>query len=327
MNNLWQAFFISLIITTLLGPLLIPQLKRLKFGQNVRSDGPSRHLQKAGTPTMGGLMFLAGTAAAVLMLSRGLTDGLIVLIVIVGFGLIGFIDDYLKVVLKRSLGLRAREKLLWQILLAAGLAYWVVYGMGRGAEIVLPYSGYFTTGGIQLDLGWWPFMVFTVIVVVGAANAVNLTDGLDGLAAGVSMIAALALMIISLLVLKEGVAISMAALSGGCLGFVFFNRHPAKVFMGDTGSLAIGGGLGAAAVITRSELFFLIIGGIFVLETLSVIIQVISFQTTGRRLFRMSPLHHHFELGGWSENRVVLTFWALTLVFAAIGLAGYYNIY
>lgn len=170
-------------------------------------------------------------------------------------------------------------------------------------------------------------MVFTVIVVVGAANAVNLTDGLDGLAAGVSMIAALALMIISLLVLKEGVAISMAALSGGCLGFVFFNRHPAKVFMGDTGSLAIGGGLGAAAVITRSELFFLIIGGIFVLETLSVIIQVISFQTTGRRLFRMSPLHHHFELGGWSENRVVLTFWALTLVFAAIGLAGYYNIY
>lgn len=327
MNNLWQAFFISLIITTLLGPLLIPQLKRLKFGQNVRSDGPSRHLQKAGTPTMGGLMFLAGTAAAVLMLSRGLTDGLIVLIVIVGFGLIGFIDDYLKVVLKRSLGLRAREKLLWQILLAAGLAYWVVYGMGRGAEIVLPYSGYFTTGGIQLDLGWWPFMVFTVIVVVGAANAVNLTDGLDGLAAGVSMIAALALMIISLFVLKEGVAVSMAALSGGCLGFVFFNRHPAKVFMGDTGSLAIGGGLGAAAVITRSELFFLIIGGIFVLETLSVIIQVISFQTTGRRLFRMSPLHHHFELGGWSENRVVLTFWALTLVFAAIGLAGYYNIY
>ena len=327
MNNLWQAFFISLIITTLLGPLLIPQLKRLKFGQNVRSDGPSRHLQKAGTPTMGGLMFLAGTAAAVLMLSRGLADGLIVLIVIVGFGLIGFIDDYLKVVLKRSLGLRAREKLLWQILLAAGLAYWVVYGMGRGTEIVLPYSGYFTTGGIQLDLGWWPFMVFTVIVVVGAANAVNLTDGLDGLAAGVSMIAALALMIISLLVLKEGVAISMAALSGGCLGFVFFNRHPAKVFMGDTGSLAIGGGLGAAAVITRSELFFLIIGGIFVLETLSVIIQVISFQTTGRRLFRMSPLHHHFELGGWSENRVVLTFWALTLVFAVIGLAGYYSIY
>lgn len=327
MNNLWQAFFISLIITTLLGPLLIPQLKRLKFGQNVRSDGPSRHLQKAGTPTMGGVMFLAGTAAAVLMLSCGAVDGIIVLIVTVGFGFIGFIDDYLKVVLKRSLGLRAREKLLWQILLAAGLAYWAVYGMGRGTEIVLPFSGFLTPGGIQLDPGWWLFMVFTVIVVVGAANAVNLTDGLDGLAAGVSMIAALALMMIAVFVLKEGVAVSMAALSGGCLGFLFFNRHPAKVFMGDTGSLAIGGGLGAAAVITRSELFFLIIGGIFVLETLSVIIQVISFQTTGRRLFRMSPLHHHFELGGWSENRVVLTFWTVTLVFAVIGLAGYYSIY
>lgn len=327
MNNLWQAFFISLIITTLLGPLVIPLLKRLKFGQNIRSDGPSRHLQKAGTPTMGGVIFLAGTAVAVLMLSRGTADGIIVLAVIVGFGLIGFIDDYLKVVLKRSLGLRAREKLLWQILLAAGLAYWVVYGMGRGTEIVLPFSGFLTCGGIQLDLGWWPFMLFTVTVLVGAANAVNLTDGLDGLAAGVSMITALGLMIIALLVLKEGVAVSMAALSGGCLGFLFFNRHPAKVFMGDTGSLAIGGGLGAAAVITRSELFFLIIGGIFVLETLSVIIQVISFQTTGRRLFRMSPLHHHFELGGWSENRVVLTFWTATLVFAVIGLAGYYGIY
>lgn len=327
MNNLWQAFFISLIITVLLGPLLIPLLKRLKFGQNIRSDGPSRHLQKAGTPTMGGVMFLAGTAVSGLILSRSLPDGIIVLAVIAGFGLIGFLDDYLKVVLKRSLGLRAREKLLWQILLAAGLAYWVVYGMGRGTEIVLPFSGYFTLGGIQFDPGWWTFMAFTIIVVVGAANAVNLTDGLDGLAAGVSMIAALALMLIALLVHKEGVAISMAALSGGCLGFLFFNRHPARVFMGDTGSLAIGGGLGAAAVITRSELFFVIIGGIFVLETLSVIIQVISFQTTGRRLFRMSPLHHHFELGGWSENRVVLTFWIATLVLAVIGLAGYYGIY
>lgn len=327
MKNLWQAFVISLLITSLLGPLVIPLLKRLKFGQNIRSDGPSRHLQKAGTPTMGGIMFLAGTAVGGFMLSRGRADGIIVLLVIIGFGLIGFLDDYMKVVLKRSLGLRAREKLLWQVLLAVGLAYWVVYGLERGTEIVLPFSGFFTAGGIQADLGWWPFMVFTVIVVVGAANAVNLTDGLDGLAAGVSMIAALALMMIALLVLKEGVAVYMAALAGGCLGFLFYNRHPAKVFMGDTGSLAIGGGLGAAAVITRSELFFLIIGGIFVLETLSVIIQVISFQTTGRRLFRMSPLHHHFELGGWSESRVVLTFWTTTLIFALIGLAGYYGIY
>jgi phospho-N-acetylmuramoyl-pentapeptide-transferase len=327
MKNLWQAFAISLAVTSLLGPLVIPLLKKLKFGQNVRSDGPSRHLSKTGTPTMGGIMFIAGTAVGGFILGHGLADGIVVLIMILGFGLIGFFDDYTKVVLKRSLGLRAREKLLLQILLAMGLSYWVVYGLGRGAQIILPYSGFFNPGGIQVNLGWWPFMLFTVVVAVGAANAVNLTDGLDGLAAGISMVVALAFMVIALLVHKDGVAVSMAALAGGCLGFLFFNRHPAKVFMGDTGSLAIGGGLGAAAVMTGSELFLLIIGGVFVLETLSVILQVVSFQTTGRRLLRMSPLHHHFELGGWSENRVVFTFWAATLIFAVIGLAGAYRIY
>jgi len=327
MKNLWQAFAISLVVTSLLGPLVIPLLKKLKFRQNIRSDGPSRHLSKTGTPTMGGIMFIAGTAVGVGILAHGQADGIVVLIMILGFGLIGFFDDYMKVVLKRSLGLRAREKLLLQILLAMGLSYWVVYGLGRGTQMVLPFSGFFTPGGIQATLGWWPFMAFTIVVVVSAANAVNLTDGLDGLAAGISMIVALAFMVIALLVLKDGVAISMAALAGGCLGFLFFNRHPAKVFMGDTGSLAIGGGFGAAAVMTGSELFLLIIGGVFVLETLSVILQVISFQTTGHRLFRMSPLHHHFELGGWSENRVVFTFWAATLIFAVIGLAGVYGIF
>lgn len=326
MENLWTAFAISLVVTLLLGPLAIPALRRLKFGQSIRSDGPSRHLQKAGTPTMGGIMFLAGTAAGGFLLARGMTDGMIVLLMTLGYGFIGFLDDYIKVVLKRSLGLRAREKLLGQIVLAAGLAFWVVFSSDRGTDLVLPFSGFFTPGGIQFDLGWWPFLAFTVLVVVGFGNAVNLTDGLDGLAAGVSLLVALALMTIAMKVDKAGVAVSMAALSGGCLGFLFFNRHPARVFMGDTGSLALGGGLAAAAVITRSELFLMIIGGIFVLETLSVIIQVISFQTTGRRVFRMSPLHHHFELGGWGENRVVLTFWTATLVFAVIGLAGLYRL-
>lgn len=325
-EDLWKAFAISLAVTLLLGPLAIPTLKRLKFGQNIRSDGPSRHLQKAGTPTMGGIMFLAGTAAGGFLLARGNNDGMIVLLMTLGYGFIGFLDDYVKVVLKRSLGLRAREKLLGQILLAAGLAFWVVFGSDRGTALVLPFSGFFTSGGIQLDLGWWPFWAFTVVVVVGFGNAVNLTDGLDGLAAGVSVLVALAMMTIAMKVDKAGVAVSMAALSGGCLGFLFYNRHPARVFMGDTGSLALGGGLAAAAVITRSELFLVIIGGIYVLETLSVIIQVISFQTTGRRVFRMSPLHHHFELGGWGEKRVVLTFWAATLVFALIGLTGLYRL-
>lgn len=325
MKSLSLAFAISLAVTSLLGPLIIPLLKRMKFGQNIRSDGPSRHLNKAGTPTMGGVIFLAGTVAGCIFLARGRADVLIVLAALLGFGLIGFLDDYMKVVLKRSLGLKARQKLLCQVLLAAGLTFWILYGLGRGTEIVIPFAGFFTPGGIQLELGVWPFMAFAVMVIVGAANAVNLTDGLDGLAAGVSMLVALALMIIALFVLRDGVTVSMAALAGGCLGFLIYNRHPAKVFMGDTGSLALGGGLGAAAVITRSELFLLIIGGIFVLETLSVIIQVVCYQTTGRRFFRMSPLHHHYELGGWSENRVVFTFWTATMIFAAIGLIGIYR--
>ena len=326
MELLEKAFAISLVVTLAMGLLLIPWLKRLKFGQNIRSDGPSRHLQKAGTPTMGGIIFLGGIFVAVLLTAPERVDALVVLAITLGYGLIGFLDDYIKIVLKRSLGLRAREKLLGQIILAVFLAYGVVFWWDRGTALVLPFSGYFTAGGIQLELGWWPFLAFTLLVVVGTANAVNLTDGLDGLAAGASLLAAAAMMLIALKVDKYGVAAVMAALSGGCLGFLFYNRHPARVFMGDTGSLALGGGLGAAAVVTRSELFFVIIGGIFVVEVLSVIIQVISFQTTGRRIFRMSPLHHHFELGGWSENRVVLTFWAITLLLGVIGLSGLYRL-
>lgn len=326
MEFLGKAFAIALVVTLAMGLLLIPWLKRLRFGQNIRSDGPSRHLQKAGTPTMGGIVFLAGIFVAVLLIAPERVDALVVLAITLGYGLIGFLDDYIKIVLRRSLGLRAREKLLGQIILAVLLAYGVVFWWDRGTALVLPFSGYFTSGGIQLELGWWPFLAFTLLVVVGTANAVNLTDGLDGLAAGTSLLAAAAMMLIALKVDKYGVAAVMAALSGGCLGFLFYNRHPARVFMGDTGSLALGGGLGAAAVVTRSELFFVIIGGIFVVEVLSVMIQVISFQTTGRRIFRMSPLHHHFELGGWSENRVVLTFWFITLLLGITGLAGLYRL-
>ena len=225
-NSLWQAFVIALAVSLLLGPLVIPWLKRLKFGQNVRSDGPSRHLQKAGTPTMGGLIFLTGILAAGLLTGRGQPDLLVVLIIVVGFGFIGFLDDYIKVVLKRSLGLRAREKLLGQVLLAAGLAFWAVFTADRGTALTLPFSGFLTPGGIQLDLGWWPFLIFTVLVVVGFSNAVNLTDGLDGLAAGVSILAALAMIPVALAVDKTGVAVSMAALCGACTGFCFITVTP-----------------------------------------------------------------------------------------------------
>ncbi|WP_072867378.1 phospho-N-acetylmuramoyl-pentapeptide-transferase [Desulfofundulus thermosubterraneus] len=329
-NDLWlllsKALLISLVVTLLLGALTIPVLRRLKFGQSIRDDGPVTHFSKGGTPTMGGIMFLAGTTVAGLWLARHFPDGLLVLGVTLGFGLIGFLDDYIKVALKRSLGLRAREKLFGQAILSVLLALLAVSTFGRGTDVVIPFSGFFVPGGVTLELKSWGFLLFDVLVVVFTANAVNLTDGLDGLAAGVTVPVAAALMFISLLMDKLGIAIIMAALVGGCLGFLVYNHHPARIFMGDTGSLAVGGALGAAAVLTRSELFLLVIGGVYVLEALSVIIQVISFQLFGRRVFRMSPLHHHFELGGWSEQRVVYIFWGFAIVLALLGMAGLYQL-
>ncbi|TYO95918.1 phospho-N-acetylmuramoyl-pentapeptide-transferase [Desulfallas thermosapovorans] len=318
-----RAFAIALVVTLALGPVFIPLLRRLKFGQSIRSDGPSRHLAKAGTPTMGGVIFITGVLAAGLVTGGHDRDALVVLGITFGFGLIGFIDDFIKVALKRSLGLRAREKLLGQILLAVLLGVLAITVLGRDTGIVLPFGGLIAGHNVVLELGTWLYVAFVVLVVVGTTNAVNLTDGLDGLAAGVTVVSALAFVVVGMLSGHPGVALAMAALAGGCVGFLFYNRYPARVFMGDTGSLALGGALGAAAVITGGELFLLIIGGVYVLEALSVILQVFSFQVFGRRIFRMSPLHHHFELGGWSEQRVVRTFWLASIVFAALGLYGF----
>jgi len=323
---LLKPFLVSLAVTLLLGPLVIPLLRRLKCGQSVRNDGPSRHLQKSGTPTMGGVMFLAGITLAGLLFAGKSPDGLLVLGMTLAFGLIGFLDDFIKVVLKRPLGLRAREKLLGQILFSLLAAALSVSVLGRGTDVPVPYSGFLAPGGFSWELGAAGFFAFAVLVITGTANAVNLTDGLDGLAAGITALAAAAYLPVALAVDKSGVAAVMAAVSGGCLGFLFYNRHPARVFMGDTGSLALGSALGTAALVTRSELFLFLIGGVFVLETFSVILQVASFQLFGRRIFKMSPLHHHFELCNWSENRVVVSFWAATVVFAALGLAGFYGL-
>jgi phospho-N-acetylmuramoyl-pentapeptide-transferase len=320
---------VAFLVTLILGPIAIPLLHRLRFGQRVRSDGPARHLQKTGTPTMGGVMFLIGAAAAVPAVAflpggppAGWAEGLVVLAVALGFGVLGFLDDFSKMVHKRSLGLRAREKLFGQVLIAVALAVVSVFVLERGTDFPVPFSGLVVSGGLTLDLGWWFFLGTTVFVVLATANAVNLTDGLDGLAAGTFAVAALAFAVIALVMDKTGVGIVLGALIGGSLGFLCYNYYPARVFMGDTGSLALGGGLSAAAVITKSELFLLIIGGVFVAETLSVIIQVLSYQLTRRRVFRMAPLHHHFELAGWSETRVVLTFWTVGVVLALLGLAG-----
>jgi phospho-N-acetylmuramoyl-pentapeptide-transferase len=317
MMNPWTGVLITLVtalvVSLVLGPLLIPLLRRMKFGQQVRDDGPRRHLSKSGTPTMGGLIFLIGISGSVLFWVPRSMEVFTVLLVTLGYGLIGFIDDYLKVVLKRPLGLRAREKLLGQILLGILMGIIAVWGLDRGTGVVIPFSN------LQIDLGGL-YLFFAAFIIVGFSNAVNLTDGLDGLASGTVALAAAVFIPISLALDKGGLALFAGAVVGGCLGFLVYNYHPAKVFMGDTGSLAMGAALASLAVITRTELALLIIGGVFVLETLSVIIQVISFQTTGRRVFLMSPLHHHFELAGWSETKVVKVFWTAAAVFAVLGV-------
>lgn len=329
MNNftLPGAGILSFVITLILIPIVIPFLQRLKFGQRVRSDGPERHLAKVGTPTMGGLIFLTGITLSTLLFVFDNPEAILVVSFTLGFGFIGFLDDLIKVLWKRPVGLRAREKLVGQILLGFLLGALSVLTLGNKTELVVPFSGFFTPGGIALDLNFWVFLIFVSFVIIGTANAVNLTDGLDGLAAGVTLIAALAFLFLALLKGNVGVAHTMAAFVGGCTGFLFFNRYPAKIFMGDTGSLALGGGLATAAVITKSELFLIFIGGVFVLETLSVILQVISFQLFKRRIFRMSPLHHHLELSNWSENKIVLVFCGITIILSLLGFVGGYNIW
>ncbi|NLK51664.1 MAG: phospho-N-acetylmuramoyl-pentapeptide-transferase [Syntrophomonadaceae bacterium] len=303
----------SLVICLVLGPVLIPLLRRLKFGQWVRDDGPQRHLAKAGTPTMGGLIFLIGILVAVLVWAPRNTELFTALAVTLGFGLIGFLDDFIKVVMRRPLGLRAREKLLGQIFLGLLLGGAAIWSLGRGTEVIVPGTS------MTLELGYG-YILFAMLVLVGAGNAVNLTDGLDGLAAGTVFIAALAYTYIAWVRDKVSLAYFALAVAGGCLGFLVFNRYPARIFMGDTGSLALGGALASLAILTQTELLLFIIGGVFVLETLSVIIQVISFQTSGRRVFLMSPLHHHFELAGWSEVKVVRVFWGVALGLALLGI-------
>jgi phospho-N-acetylmuramoyl-pentapeptide-transferase len=298
----------------MVGPILIPVLHQLKYGQSIREEGPQRHLQKAGTPTMGGIMILlALTVTSLLMAGRDITVW-VALFVTLGHGGLGFLDDFIKVVMKRNLGLKARHKLVGQIIVSFLLAYIAVVHLHRGTDLWIPFLNAF------IDVGWFYYpLIF--LVVIGATNAVNLTDGLDGLASGTMVAASLAYTIISLKFGHPELALFSTAIAGACLGFLVFNIHPAKVFMGDTGSLALGGAFAALGVLTKTELLLIVVGGVFVMEALSVIIQVTSFKTTGKRIFLMSPLHHHFELLGWSEKRVVTTFWAAGVACGALGLA------
>lgn len=306
------TFGVTAISTVILAPLMIPVLRGLKVGQTIRSDGPKRHFGKAGTPTMGGLMFLFPIILVTLFMSSPSLDTALLVLMTIGFGIIGFTDDYIKVVLKRSLGLKARWKLAGQVLLSLILAFVAVVFLDRGTEVWIPFLGYVYFG--------WLYLPFVIIVVVGSTNAVNLTDGLDGLAAGITLVAALGFLVISILLNRQELAIFAAALAGGCLGFLIFNFNPAKIFMGDTGSLALGAAIATLSVLSKSEVLLVFIGAVFVIETLSVIVQVIGFQTTGKRLFLMSPLHHHYELKGWGERKIVLTFYLLAIICALVGI-------
>ncbi|ABR49032.1 phospho-N-acetylmuramoyl-pentapeptide-transferase [Alkaliphilus metalliredigens QYMF] len=323
-NQIIYTIIIGFIITLILGPLTIPFLRRLKVGQTIREEGPKTHMAKSGTPTIGGIILIMS------IIITSLTSGLIneelwiALAATVAFGIIGFIDDFIKVILKRNLGLRAYQKLILQGTIAVILAIYQSRTSIMGTEVIVPFvgegitiAGFTITQTIDLGILYIPFIVF---VVVATVNSVNLTDGLDGLAAGVTLIIAAFFALVAMSWGYVSLAIFAAAITGACLGFLKFNSHPAQVFMGDTGSLALGGAIATIAVLMNVVLIIPIVGGIYFAEAVSVILQVISFKLTGKRIFKMSPLHHHYELSGWAETKVVIVFWVVTVILCLVGM-------
>ncbi|MFN7097322.1 MAG: phospho-N-acetylmuramoyl-pentapeptide-transferase [Gammaproteobacteria bacterium] len=327
------AALTGFVASLLCGPPVIARLRQYKVGQQVRDDGPQSHLSKSGTPTMGGILILISTSISVLLWGDLSNRYLwLVLLLMLGFGVIGGIDDYRKLVLKNSKGLPARSKYFWQSVLALIAAFYLYYTSTSAAEtqLIIPFFKH-----IDIEMGWF-FVPFVYFVIVGSSNAVNLTDGLDGLAILPTVLVAAALGVFAYLTGNSmfakyliipyipgvgEVAIVCSALVGAGLGFLWFNAYPAQVFMGDIGSLALGATLGVIAVVVRQELVLFVMGGIFVVETISVILQVGSYKLTRKRIFRMAPLHHHFELKGWVEPKVVVRFWIITFVLVLLGLA------
>lgn len=307
-----SAFFVTLI----LGPGLIKFLHRLKFGQFIREEGPESHLKKSGTPTMGGILFLIGILAGSVFYIADYPKIVPVLFVTLGFGLIGFLDDYIKVVMKRNLGLTPAQKMLGQILITAVFAFYMVNYAGLGTEVIIPF-----TGGKMIDLGvlYVPILFFAVL---GTVNGANFTDGLDGLASSVTTLIAVFFTVIAVAA-KTDVHPVACAVIGALLGFLCFNTHPAKVFMGDTGSLALGGFVVSAAYMLQIPFFLPIVAFIYFVEVLSVMIQVTYYKRTKKRIFKMAPIHHHFELSGWPETKVVSIFSIVTAVLCLIGMLAY----
>lgn len=323
----------ALLISLLVGPSMIRYLGRYNIGQNVRSDGPESHFSKAGTPTMGGALILVAILVSTLLWSDLSSRFVwIVMFVTAGFGVIGWIDDYKKIALGNSKGLSAKHKYLWQSVVALTAAY-ILFTTAKlpiETQLIVPFFK-----SIAIDLGW-VYVLLAYFVIVGSSNAVNLTDGLDGLAILPTVLVGGALGVFAYVTGNTNfsgylgipyvpgvgeVVIFCGAIVGAGLGFLWFNTYPAQVFMGDVGALALGAALGVVAVIVRQELALFIMGGIFVVETISVVLQVASYKLTGRRIFRMAPLHHHYELKGWPEPRIIVRFWIITVILVLIGLA------
>lgn len=325
------AAITGLLLGLLLGQVLIPWLRRMQFEQTIRDDGPQTHLAKAGTPTMGGLMILGSTLASVLLWARLDNRFLFYALgILVGFGILGLVDDWINARKQSARGVSARAKLWTQFAIAGAIATAIFVDPDYSGRFYLPFLK-----EAVLDLGV-AYIVFASLVIVGASNAVNLTDGLDGLAIGVTIVVLATYGVIAyasghiriaeylqipFLPQTGELLVLIAALVGAGLGFLWFNAHPAQVFMGDVGSLALGGVIGTMAVLVKQEILLVIVGAVFVAETLSVMIQVFWFKRTGRRVFRMAPIHHHFELAGWPENKVVVRFWILAFISAVAGLA------
>ena len=326
------AGLIAMVLAIVIGPPFIEWLRRSGVGQQIREEGPARHIVKQGTPTMGGLLILATAMMPFLVLSLYTLPGLVLLFVTLGCALIGFADDYLKVRRRRSLGLPGRWKMVGLVVITIGVG-WMVHHIGY-----LDTQIYFPVLDVKLNLHWL-YYPFLFVLIAGTANGVNLTDGLDGLAAGtggISLLTFLAIAAISWI--RSGpvgdrsanlldVAIFAAAMIGGVIGFLWFNAFPAEVFMGDTGSMAIGGAIAGLAVVTQTEVLLIFIGGIYLIEALSVMIQVASFKRTGKRVFLMAPIHHHFEMKAWSETKIMVRFWIVGAIFCTIGFVLFYRYY
>jgi phospho-N-acetylmuramoyl-pentapeptide-transferase len=318
MGEVLIAGMAAMLICIFLGPKFIEYLRVKEFGQNIREEGPEEHHAKAGTPTMGGLIVFASICVPYLVLSDLDAQSLAVFGVALGCAALGFADDWIKIVKRRSLGLSARYKLLFQVLLALGL-WWVARH-----EVGLEPTLEFRISDASIEIGPVLYFILVFLVIAGTSNGVNLTDGLDGLAAGSCAIVLLAYTAITFITEDQmNLALLSACLVGACVGFLWFNAFPASIFMGDTGSLGLGGAIGALAVMTQTEVLLIIIGGIFVIEALSVAIQVFAFKTFRRRVLLMAPLHHHFEMMAWSETKIMLRFWIIAAVCSGIGFTLY----